>query len=121
MFSFKIFSDDPLRMNLFQSLLFLISVEVISNSQKSVISPQDASFVTFGASYPGMLSSWARLLYPSRIAGAVASSAPVQASLEFPEYNDVVGSAFASPVVGGSVRCAQAIHEAHQQGWEKKQ
>eukprot|EP00435_Cladocopium_sp_Y103_P054852 s102_g18.t1 len=39
---------------------------------------KDAQWVTFGGSYSGALSAWARLLYPQHFAAAVASSAPMQ-------------------------------------------
>ena len=38
-------------------------------------------WITFGASYPGMVSGWLRLLHPDVIYGAVANSAPVQAKV----------------------------------------
>ena len=40
-----------------------------------------SKWVTFGGSYPGMMSSFARLKFPHLIHASVASSAPVQAQV----------------------------------------
>ncbi|KAF0711225.1 hypothetical protein As57867_005337, partial [Aphanomyces stellatus] len=50
-------------------------------------------WVTFGGSYPGMLSGFAKSKYPTRFAGSVASSAPIHTKVDFFEYADVVASA----------------------------
>lgn len=47
--------------------------------------------ITVGGSYPGSLSAWFRLKYPSVTHGSIASSAPVTAKANFKEYMDVVG------------------------------
>jgi hypothetical protein len=50
----------------------------------------DAPVISFGGSYPGALAAWFRLKYPTATIASVASSAPVQATLDFYEYLEVV-------------------------------
>jgi len=52
----------------------------------------DAPVVTFGGSYPGNLAAWFRIKYPFLTIGSIASSAPVEATLDFYQYLDVVDS-----------------------------
>jgi len=75
--------------------------------------PSTTKWVTFGGSYPGMLASWARLLYPSLIHASISSSAPVHAKLDMPEYNNLVARAYSLPSVGGSAACRDAIATGH--------
>lgn len=75
--------------------------------------PPSTRWVTFGGSYPGMLASWARLLYPKLIHASISSSAPAYAKLDMPEYNDLVARAFSLPSVGGSDECRQTIAAGH--------
>jgi hypothetical protein len=53
-------------------------------------------FVTFGGSYSGALSGWFRLKYPHTVVGAVATSAPVLAQVDFRDYLGVVRSSLGS-------------------------
>ncbi len=46
--------------------------------------PEGTKWVVFGCSYPGTLAAWARQKYPHLIQAAVASSAPMLATADFP-------------------------------------
>ena len=56
--------------------------------------PPAISVVTFGGSYAGEVSAFFRTKYPNLAIGAVASSAPVQAKLDFGAFQDVVAASF---------------------------
>jgi len=67
-------------------------------------------WIMFGGSYPGSLAAWFRLKYPHLAYGAVASSAPLLAQINFKEYLGVVTDALET-TKQGSV-CTGAIREA---------
>ncbi|XP_068441238.1 thymus-specific serine protease [Clinocottus analis] len=53
-------------------------------------------WVAFGGSYPGSLATWFRVKYPHLVHAAVATSAPLYATVNFPEYLEVVWRSLAS-------------------------
>jgi len=68
-----------------------------------------SKWIAFGGSYSGSLSAWFRLKYPHLIAGSIATSAPVKAALDFPEYNEVVQRSlgfFSGPNCSNAIRSA---------------
>ncbi|XP_036412319.1 thymus-specific serine protease [Colossoma macropomum] len=69
-------------------------------------------WISFGGSYAGALSAWFRGKFPHLVYGAVASSAPVQAKLDFSAYNLVVGHSLRDESVGGSEKCVKAVRES---------
>ncbi|XP_072049545.1 LOW QUALITY PROTEIN: putative serine protease K12H4.7 [Amphiura filiformis] len=86
---------------------------------------KDNKWVSFGGSYPGSLSAWFRLKYPHLVDVAVATSAPVQAVMDFRGYLDVVRDSLATSKLG--TKCNDNILSAvnqlnelllHQVGWK---
>jgi len=75
----------------------------------------DAKWISFGGSYPGMMAGWSRLKFPHLIHGSVASSAPVQAQVDYIGYMDVVSDSLSAEIVGGSKLCRDRIAEGHQE------
>ncbi|XP_071501714.1 putative serine protease K12H4.7 [Diadema antillarum] len=114
-----------------QNLQFLSSEQALADLAhfRTVIGREmgleNNPWISFGGSYPGSLSAWFRLKYPHLVTGAVASSAPVEAQLDFPEYLEVVRDSLATSQVGS--QCNDAISVAtkdierlmlHMTGWQ---
>ena len=70
-------------------LAYLSSEQALSDlayfvtKMKAKLQMKKSRWIAFGGSYPGNLAAWARLKYPHLIHAAIASSAPVQAKLNF--------------------------------------
>lgn len=77
------------------------------------LSGRPALWITFGGSYPGMLASFARIKYPHLIHAAIASSAPVYATVNMPGYLETQVDDFALTSIGGSKQCRDAVIESH--------
>lgn len=70
-----------------------------------------AKWIAFGGSYPGSLAAWLRMKYPHLIHGAVSSSGPLLAEVDFFDYFRVVDEALES----NSERCLANVKTAHDQ------
>eukprot|EP01047_Picozoa_sp_COSAG01_P015782 COSAG01_NODE_795_length_13541_cov_5.530725_9_plen_315_part_00 len=77
--------------------------------------PACVPVVVWRISDSGELAAWVRLKYPHLIFGAVASSAPVSAIVDYDGYDPIVAKALAYPLVGGSPACRAAVAEAFDQ------
>ncbi len=58
-------------------------------------------WVVFGGSYSGALAAWYRQLFANMAVGAVASSAPVLAKVDFVEYVEVTATSLGTSSYGG--------------------
>ncbi len=73
------------------------------------------TWVTFGGSYPGLMSMYARYKYPHLIFASVSSSAPLQLRVEFPGYKARQGWDLTYDEVGGSRECHRIVKTGHDQ------
>lgn len=83
-------SNDNLKNYLSADQAMADLARIIGYIKQQVNSP-NSQVITVGGSYPGNLAAWFRLKYPSVTLGSIASSAPLTAQTNFPEYMDVVG------------------------------
>uniref|UniRef100_A0A0R3RVF7 Serine protease K12H4.7 n=1 Tax=Elaeophora elaphi TaxID=1147741 RepID=A0A0R3RVF7_9BILA len=85
-------SSRPTKDTSVQSLKYLNAKQALNdingfveevNRREKLTNPK---WITFGGSYSGNLAAWAREKHPQNIRAAVASSAPLQAKLNFKEF-----------------------------------
>lgn len=76
---------------------------------KKQLNSETSKVITVGGSYPGNLAAWFRLKYPTITHASIASSAPLNAQTNFPEYMDVVGQ---SLIYFGGQSCYNAVETA---------
>ncbi|XP_023166085.2 putative serine protease K12H4.7 [Drosophila hydei] len=55
---------------------------------------KDSKVVVSGCSYSASMAVWLKLLYPNVIVGSWASSAPLEAKVDFSDFMEVVGRAY---------------------------
>lgn len=70
----------------------------------------NSKVVVFGGSYGGNMAIWMRERYPDVVHAAVSSSAPVNATVDFKGYHEVVREALADPKCHGII--TNAVSEA---------
>ena len=73
------------------------------------------TWVTFGGSYPGLMSLYARYKYPHLVFASVSSSAPLQLKVDFPGYKARQGWDLKYDKIGGSDECHRIVKEGHEQ------
>ncbi|GAB6029846.1 Thymus-specific serine protease [Chamberlinius hualienensis] len=84
---------------------------------------QGAKWIFFGGSYSGSLAAWLRLKYPHLVDGAVATSGPLYAEINFIEYLGVVQkslsdvSSTCNPAITNAVNQIDALLAQGQSGW----
>ncbi|XP_026333446.1 putative serine protease K12H4.7 isoform X2 [Hyposmocoma kahamanoa] len=74
---------------------------------------KNVKWMVFGGSYPGSLAAWLRMKYPHLVYGAVSSSAPLLAKVDFMEYFQVVVKALREKTGGDD--CVNHLKEGMQQ------
>ena len=69
-----------------QGLADLADFIVAMKSEHGLTGP----WISTGGSYPGSMSAWLRYRYPHLVAGAISSSGPLLAKIDFHEYFEVI-------------------------------
>ena len=87
---------------------------LVANLTAAMQLPASTPVIAVGGSYSGSLSAWFHLKYPQLVHGSLASSAPVQAQLDFPEYMSTVQrslGAQCSMIVANATRLIETLLE----------
>ncbi|XP_058116906.1 putative serine protease K12H4.7 [Anopheles ziemanni] len=85
------YSTENLRFLRTEQVLFDL-IELVDFLKREVMNDPNARVILHGVAYAGTLASWARQRFPNIIDGAWVSSAPVRATVNFPEYYEDIGS-----------------------------
>ncbi|KAJ1667779.1 hypothetical protein IW140_001332 [Coemansia sp. RSA 1813] len=81
----------------------------INQSTGISISPK-SKWIVVGGSYSANIAVWMRMLYPNLVFAAYASSAPLLASTDFYQYDQVVGRALpCAPQISQAIETLDAI------------
>lgn len=83
----------------------------IENQKNISKSLNNVKWIVFGGSYPGSLAAWMRVKYPHLVHGAISSSGPLLAQIDFQQYYIIVESALKEY----SEACVDAIVAANKQ------
>eukprot|EP01127_Copromyxa_protea_P001793 TRINITY_DN11708_c0_g1_i1.p1 TRINITY_DN11708_c0_g1~~TRINITY_DN11708_c0_g1_i1.p1 ORF type:complete len:477 (-),score=110.62 TRINITY_DN11708_c0_g1_i1:102-1532(-) len=82
------------------NLVYLTSQQALADyaklAQQLKTENPGCKVVSFGGSYSGALSAWFRYKYPGAVDIAIASSGPVHAQTDFPQYLQVVSDSLAT-------------------------
>ncbi|XP_023948748.2 putative serine protease K12H4.7 [Bicyclus anynana] len=103
-----------------KNLVYLSSHQALADLANFIIAMNDkykfnreVKWIAFGGSYPGSLAAWLRLKYPHLVHGAISSSGPLLAKVNFMEYYQVVVNALREKT--GAEDCVSQVKLAHQQ------
>lgn len=86
-----------------ENLIYLTSEQALSDLAYFITSmnkkyslSSDTKLIAFGGSYPGSLAAWLREKYAHLVHGAISSSGPLLAKIDFTEYYQVVKDSLAT-------------------------
>lgn len=71
-----------------KNLIYLTSEQALADLATFITKTKDelkltGKWIAFGGSYPGSLAAWLRMKYPHLVHGAVSSSGPLLAEVDF--------------------------------------
>lgn len=91
-----------------QALADLNDFVVFMREQQNLKGP----WIAIGGSYPGSMAAYFRALHPNLVTAALASSAPVKAQVDFPEYDEHAARSFGTKCAGDMRRLVNAFDDA---------
>lgn len=84
-------------------------IHFVDYQKANIKGAANSGVIVVGGSYSATMAAWLRQKYPEKINGAWASSAPLNAQMDFPEYKEVVSEAIRKY---GPSNCADDISAA---------